>query len=100
MGSSPPQRLCLVVVESHMSWDTFPCGRCENSMHCMGDGILYHLVASYIIMALPFWNRALSVSGTRQGIVLRSQTAHGLQGGRTHVGEVVGSDTDHQLRSE
>lgn len=30
VGASSPLRLCFAVIQSYMSWDTFPCGRCEH----------------------------------------------------------------------
>lgn len=38
-------------------------------MGCTGDGI-YHLAMSYVILALSFWSRALSVLDIRQAILL------------------------------
>lgn len=70
-------------------------------MRCMGGVILYHPVVSRITLALPFWSRALSVLGMRQGVILRTPDSpwsarkkDTCRSGRGH------SDIDCQLRGE
>lgn len=70
-------------------------------MRCKGGIILYHLVVSRITLASPFWSRALSVLGVRQGVILRTPDSPWSARKQDTRGSGCGhSDIDCQLRGE